>query len=109
DAFVNDPSERKPLCEEQLFATVLEQMVADNAPRLFAIVQEYGERVDAHIAAWGMAFDGYAELITTNRRVRMGLQHPEQALDRFHFGTHIHPRLIWHNPDAALPPEDDLD
>lgn len=44
DALVNDPTGRAPLCDEARFAEILEGMVADNAPRLFAVVQEYGVR-----------------------------------------------------------------
>jgi hypothetical protein len=38
------------------------------APRLFAIVAEpsYG---DIHVAAWGLRFDGYAALISTDGRM----------------------------------------
>ncbi|PKW15005.1 hypothetical protein [Saccharopolyspora spinosa] len=38
------------------FAVVAEDLVADAASSLFAVLQEYGERVDVRIAAWGMAF-----------------------------------------------------
>ncbi|MGH3620579.1 MAG: hypothetical protein ACRDQ5_02160, partial [Sciscionella sp.] len=34
DAFVVDPSGLTPLCDEPEFATILESMVADEAPRL---------------------------------------------------------------------------
>lgn len=52
DAFVADPSGMTPLCDEPMFASIVESTVADESPRLFAIVQEYGERVDCRIAAW---------------------------------------------------------
>lgn len=109
DVFVNDPSGRRPLCSEELFTTILEGMVADNAPRLFAIVQEYGKRVDADIAAWGMAFKAHAEVISADHTTRLKLNRPEEALLHFRFGSHIQPRLIWYNPDAATPPEDEID
>jgi hypothetical protein len=60
-------------------------MVADEAPRLFAVVQEYGERVDGQIAAWGMAFADHAEVVSVKRGMRMSLQAPEKALRMFTF------------------------
>jgi hypothetical protein len=70
---------------------------------MFAIVEEYGERVDAWIAGWGMAFDDRAEVISVQGGLRMSLRSPENALRGFGFGTHIKPRLVWVNPDAATP------
>jgi len=106
DQFVPDPSGMMPLCDEPGFAAILESMVADEAPRLFAIVQEYGQRVDARIAAWGIAFDdGHAEIAA--RGVQGRLCSPEEALRFFNVGSHIRARLVWFNPAAATPPDDD--
>jgi hypothetical protein len=107
DAAVPDPSGLMPLCDEPEFAAILDSMVADEAPRLFAVVQEYGERVDGRIAAWGMAFDDHAEAISVAGRMRTSLQAPENALRMFTFGSHIRARLVWFNPDATTPTEDD--
>jgi hypothetical protein len=103
----DDRDQRQPLCDEPAFAAILEEMVADEAPRLFAVVQEYGERVDGRIAAWGMAFADHAEVVPVKRGLRMSLQAPENALRMFKFGSHIRARLVWFNPDAATPTEDD--
>jgi hypothetical protein len=35
------------------FTEVVAEMVADQAPRVLAIVLEYGEHIDAQIIAWG--------------------------------------------------------
>jgi hypothetical protein len=105
DALVNDPSGKAPLCDEAEFAEILDTMVADSAPRLFAIVQEYGDRVDAKCAAWGMAWDDRIAVIGDGNTVHLGAPAPEAVLRRFRFGTHITPRLVWVNPDAATPPE----
>lgn len=101
DFLVNDPSGKPALCDEQLFATILAELVADSAPRIFAIVQEYGERVDAHIAAWGMAFDDHADVISDDHHTRLSLRTPEQALRHFRFGSHIHSRLVYYDTDAT--------
>lgn len=107
DEVVPDSSELTPLCDEQEFTALLEEMVADEAPRLFAVVREYGDRVDGRIAAWGMAFADHAEVVSVKRGLRMSLQAPENALRLFKFGSHIRARLVWLNPDAATPADDD--
>ncbi len=107
DEFVADPSGLTPLCDEPEFAAILLGMVADEAPRLFAVVQEYGERIDGRIAAWGMAFDDHVEVVFVERERWMSLQAPETALRMFDFGSHIQARLVWINPDAATPTEHD--
>ncbi|MGH3900040.1 MAG: hypothetical protein ACRDTA_17730 [Pseudonocardiaceae bacterium] len=107
DEFVSDPSGLTPVCDEPEFTTILEEMVADEAPRLFAVVQEYGDRVDGRIAAWGMAFDDHAEVVSVKRGLRMSLPASENALRLFKFGNHIQARLVWFNPDAATPADDD--
>ncbi len=104
DAFVPDPSGRPPLGGEEEFAALLEGMVADNAPRVFAVVQEYGERVDARIAGWGMAFDDHVDVVDGNV-AHLGSPSPEAVVRRFGIGTRITPRLVWVNPDAATPTE----
>ncbi|MGH3566069.1 MAG: hypothetical protein ACRDRH_08570 [Pseudonocardia sp.] len=73
---------------------------------MFAIIQEYGERVDGRIAAWGMAFDDHAEVVSVAHGMRGSLRAPEDALRLFDLGSHIRARLVWFNPDAATPPED---
>jgi hypothetical protein len=107
DEAVLDPSGLTPLCAESEFAAILDGMIADEAPRLFAVVQEYGERVDGRIAAWGMAFDDHTEVVSVAGGMRMSLQVPENALRVFTFGSHIRARLVWFNPDAATPADDD--
>lgn len=96
-----EPGEMAPVCDEREFAAIMETLVADEAPRLFAVVQEYGERVDAVIAAWGMAFPDHAELVS--HQLRMSVREPESALRMFTVGHHIRARLVWFNPDAATP------
>ncbi|GAB3483641.1 hypothetical protein [Amycolatopsis cihanbeyliensis] len=107
DAYVPDPSDKEPLCDEAEFRRELESMVADGAPRLFAVVQEYGERVDAWVVAWGMAFDDHVEVVAAEGKQWMSLRAPERALRRFKFGSHIRARLVWVGPDAATPSDDD--
>jgi hypothetical protein len=101
DELVPDPRGLTPLCDEPRFAAFLAEMVVGEAPRLFAVVQVYGERVDVRTAGWGMAFDDHAEVVSVDHKSRMSLHAPEDALRLFTFGSHIRARLVWFNPDAA--------
>jgi hypothetical protein len=85
----------RPLCGEEEFTKLLAEMVADQAPRVFAVVQEYGERVDGRIAAWGIAFDDHAAVVDVGGAVLVSAQSAESALRRFHGGSDITPRLVW--------------
>ncbi|MBB5907175.1 hypothetical protein BKA25_001491 [Actinoalloteichus hymeniacidonis] len=96
------------MCDEPTFVRILAETVADEAPRLFAVVQEYGERVDARIAAWGFAFPDHTELVSTDRTCRMVLDKPENALRGFrNHADHISARIIWHDPTMATALNDD--
>lgn len=98
------PDEIAPLGDAETFAALMECMVADQAPRLFAVVQEYGERLDGRIAAWGMAFDDHADVVGIGG-VQLSTRSPETALARFVRGDRITPHLVWVNPDATMPPD----
>jgi len=78
-------------------------MGANGAPRMFAVVQEYGRRVDARIAAWGLASDEHADAFSVDRDLWMKLQAADEALPAFDWGDHITPRLVWVNPNAPAP------
>jgi hypothetical protein len=97
-----DISTLTPLCGEAEF----NQMVADEAPRLFAVVQEYGERVDGRIAAWGMAFEDHTEVVSVDNGTSITLRSPERAARGFSRRPNITARVVWVNPDAATPPEE---
>jgi hypothetical protein len=86
----------RPMCDEEEFVELMMEMVAEEAPRLFALVQELGERADGRIAAWGLAFeDGPAEVVGVVPGTRMTLRSPESAVRRFSAGEHVRARLVW--------------
>ncbi|MEV0702245.1 hypothetical protein AB0I53_30620 [Saccharopolyspora sp. NPDC050389] len=60
-------------------------------------MQEYGDRVDGRIAAWGMAFADHVEVVSVGGGLRMGLSAPESALHGFNVGNRIRARLVWFN------------
>ena len=85
----------EPLGDAETFAAMLAEMVADQAPRVFAVVQEYGDRLDGRIAAWGMAFDESVAVFGTNGNMFVGAESPEAVMDRFGAGGRVTPRVVW--------------
>jgi hypothetical protein len=102
---IPDPSDMPPLCDEEEFTEVVAEMVADEAPRLFAIVAEFGDRVDAKCAAWGLAFDGHAYVVGVNGSTYYSVVKPEDVLRRFRVGNRVTPRVVWFDPTLVSPPE----
>lgn len=95
------PVAEAPLCAEPEFAALAERLVADFAPRLFALLEEEGERVDGRIFAWGMAFGDHAEVVGADRAMRGSFDSADSA--RLMFSRCGKMRLVWYNPDAATP------
>jgi hypothetical protein len=100
---IPDPSGFPPLCEEDEFAEVVAEMVADEAPRLYAIVAEFGERVDAKCAAWVLAFKENALVFNLDGTSQRAVADPEDALRYFAVGTSVRPRLVLADPSLASP------
>ncbi|MBV6695892.1 hypothetical protein KV557_01970 [Kitasatospora aureofaciens] len=81
-------------------------LVLDTAPRLFAVVQVYGdglEDADGWVVAWGLADDdGLTHVIGIDGRMRMTLASPEHAVRHFAVRPGITARLVWPaRPGAA--------
>lgn len=87
-------TDAEPLCGEGEFDDEIHAMVRDDAPRRFAVVQVLGERVDARIAAWGLAFEDRVEVVHVQGAVRMSLRTPERALFAFR-GPQISTKIVW--------------
>ena len=101
---IPDPTGEQPMGTKEEFDAIIEGTVAAYAPRMFAVVLEYGDRVDFQIAAWGMAFEDHSDLIDNNSNViRTGLQSPELALRGYQIGDRVRPHLVWVNPNARNP------
>lgn len=100
-----DPATVAPLCDEAEFTELVDEMVAEEAPRVFAVVQEYGERVDGRIAAWGLAFEDYTEVVGVDHDIRMSRCSLDFAARAFSRRPHITARLVWVNPEARTQPE----
>lgn len=93
-----------PLCDEPQFAALAEKLVADFAPRLFALLEEEGEPVDGRIVAWGMAFENHAEVVGVCGTFRGSCCSADSARQLFSRCGKV--RLIWYDPDAATPDDE---
>lgn len=82
------------------FDALVEDLCVATAPRFFATVQEYGERFDARVAAWGMSFDDHARVITVDGGIELNLRSAESSL-RYFSGENITTRLIWLSPEQS--------
>ncbi|CAM3994312.1 hypothetical protein KIPE111705_35230 [Kibdelosporangium persicum] len=82
------------------FTTAVAEMVTEHAPRLFAVVLEYGEQTDARVAAWGMTLEDGAYMITADGKNQYVLAEPENALRYVRRHTNITPHLVWAAPSA---------
>lgn len=108
----HDPAEVRPdtltpLCDEVEFTELVGELVAEEAPRLFAVVQEYGERVDGRIAAWGMAFEDCADVVGVDRGKYLRVPSPERAARAFSWCPQITARVVWVAPEAPTQPRVD--
>jgi len=90
---------------EEEFAQEVAELVADEAPRVFALVEERGERVDGWILAWGMAFDDHAEVVSVHRGLRGSFPSAQRARRAFSRRAKI--RLVWTVAETAPRSDDD--
>ncbi|MBP2322592.1 hypothetical protein JOF56_002977 [Kibdelosporangium banguiense] len=86
--------------EDPDFPQLVAEMVADQAPRVFAIVLEYGEQIDAQVLAWGMALDESAYVVTVDGKNQYLLAEPENALKCVSTHPNTKPHLVWATPHA---------
>ncbi|WP_327274033.1 hypothetical protein OG609_19880 [Streptomyces sp. NBC_01224] len=97
----DEPSKDNASSEEPMslgrkeFELLLQDLVRDSAPRMFAVVQELGDCEDGVVAAWGLAFEGRAEVVSAEGVSRLSARTPESALRFFSGGARNRARLIW--------------
>ncbi|SFT38664.1 hypothetical protein SAMN04487904_101687 [Actinopolyspora lacussalsi subsp. righensis] len=86
-----------PLCTREEFMTAMREMVDENAPRVFALCEELGDRHDAVLHYWGMAHDDHADLIGTGGSLHIGFRDATTARERLACRRNMH--LVWpHQP-----------
>ncbi|CAM3984652.1 Immunity protein 35 [Kibdelosporangium persicum] len=83
------------------FATSVAEMVADQAPPMFAVVLEFGDGAEAEIVAWGMVLDDSTYMVTVDGKNQYVLAEPENAVRYIRGHSDITPHLVWAGPSAA--------
>ncbi|GAB2999407.1 hypothetical protein [Saccharothrix stipae] len=94
--------DERPVVEAQWgqeeFADVMRELAEQEAPRLFALVEEYGDRVDARVAAYGLAYPDRADVNSVEGDFSLRSQSPENARKLFEIssrsrGVRVH--VVW--------------
>lgn len=75
-----------PWTDEQ-FAVVLRALAMAEAPRRFAIVEEYGEQYDARVAGYGMAFEDRVEVNSVEGGFHLSSESAERARTLFEISS----------------------
>jgi hypothetical protein len=83
------------------FATLVTDMVTHQAPRVFAIVLEYGDQIDAQVIAWGMALEESAYVTTVDGKNQYLLTEPQNALKYMPSRAGTTPHLVWTFPPTT--------
>ncbi len=93
-----DPALLPPMGDEAEFGEILHEMVAEHAPRRFAVMAVLGERADARITSWGLDFGDHAEVVDVDGGLRRSLASAQRALRGFGAGEGVTLRLVWVDP-----------
>lgn len=80
---------------EATFTDLIDDIVAESAPRAFAVVQVYGDRRDARIAAWGLAWEEQVEIVGVGGGARMCFRSLERACWILSRADDVSARLVW--------------
>lgn len=84
------------------YAAAIVELVTSAAPDVFAVLVEDEEPPDAEIVAWGMAFKGRAEMVSTDGSFRASYRDAETALQSLAGSGGLKVRLVWVTPDMVL-------
>jgi hypothetical protein len=68
---------------DRVFTALLREVAWEEAPRLFAIVEEYGEAEDARVAGYGLAYTDRAEVDAVEGGFRLSSESAESARTLF--------------------------
>jgi hypothetical protein len=87
--------QRVSLFDDPKIVAEVQELVDDQAPRLFAVVRETFEPEDVQIAAWGMTTRKGVEVFPVHGGAHMSLQSADNALIFFRAGGQAVPRVVW--------------
>lgn len=85
----------------KVFTALMHEVASEDAPRLFAIVEEYGEGEDARVAGYGLAYADRAESNSVEGDFRLSSECAENARTWYEISTdetvrRVH--LVWLDP-----------
>lgn len=85
-------SEPGPISEEE-FSRLVQVIVDDFQPRVFALVEEHGDRIDGELFAWGLEFEGRAAVFAPEGELYAKC---DSATKAHHLFSRIRKiRLVW--------------
>jgi hypothetical protein len=70
-----------------VFATLLREVADEDAPRLFALVEEYGDADDARVAGYGLAYGDRADIASVEGDFRLRSDSAESARTLFEIAS----------------------
>ncbi|MBB5806980.1 hypothetical protein F4560_006748 [Saccharothrix ecbatanensis] len=88
----------RPLWTKEEFTNLLHLIAKEQAPRLFAIVEEYGEQEDGRVAAYGLAYPDHADVNSVEGDFHLVSQSPERARQLFEISAGsrgVRTHLVW--------------
>jgi hypothetical protein len=101
---VNELDERspdtvaRPLWTKEEFTNLLHLIAKKQAPRLFAIVEEYGEQEDGRVAGYGLAYPDHADVNSVEGDFHLVSQSPERARQLYEMSAGsrgVRTHLVW--------------
>ena len=81
------------------------EIVHENAPRRFAVVQDWGENMDGRVAAWGLAFPEEIQIIDDAFNVHEVVSSVERAIRRYTRPPYLKAWVHWIDPEPEAKPE----
>ncbi|MFJ6672722.1 hypothetical protein ACIQMJ_16560 [Actinosynnema sp. NPDC091369] len=91
-----DSEKTVSLFDDPEIVGAVQELVDDQAPRVFAVVQEtFGPPEDLQIVAWGMTTRTGVEVIDVHGGMRMGLRSAENVLIFYRARGRAIPRIFW--------------
>ncbi|WP_202919165.1 hypothetical protein [Saccharothrix deserti] len=113
-----DPADEQPVADPCLRpveaattdAALVHELAADEAPRLFAIVEEYGEREGARVAGYGVAFEDRAEVDSVEGGFHLSSESAERARTLFEISSRStgtrRAHLVWPDETTTVARQD---
>ena len=81
------PTTARLLRNAEEFARLMQELAVTEAPRLFAIVEEYDEAEDARVAGYGLAYGDRADVNSVEGDFRLHSQSAESARALFEISS----------------------